>query len=229
VKKAMIVAILGWFLVFACSAPLIAQETTPQPDEGATRAREHREGPLETRTVVLEHISNQTAITAVRAIYQLRQVTEVRAQHMVVFRDHPDVVDGAAKLLKEIDVPPPRWTADVLLVTGSQERLVRRLDIEREEIHLRYSNGADSGVSVDLDAYDPGVATLRTRYSLGASLKTGEGQPAVVLDESGKATFEDGDEFIVVEATRPEIREKLAEAVGHEGQANALVLRFRKR
>jgi len=225
----MMVAILGWCVVFAGTVPVTAQETTPQPDPGKAPAREHREGPLETRTVELEHISNQTAITAVRALFQLRQVMEVPAQRVVVFRDHPEVVDAAAELLKEIDVAPPRWTAEVLLVTGSQERLVRQIDIEREEIHLRFSNGTDGGVSVDLDAHDPGVATLRTRYNIGANLRTGEGQPALLFDESGKATFEDGDEFIVVEANLPEIREKLAETVGHDGQANALVLRFRKR
>ena len=82
---------------------------------------------------------------------------------------------------------------------------------------------------MDLDAHDPGGAALRAKYRLGASLKTGENQPGLAFDESGEATFEDGDEFIVVEATRPELREKLAEAVGHDGQANAVVLRFRKR
>jgi hypothetical protein len=225
----MIVAILGGFVVLAGAAPLTAQETTPQPDPEAARPRADREGPLETRIVKLEHIDPRTAVTAVRSLYQLRQVVEIPARRTVVFRDDPKTVDGAAELLEKIDVPPPRWIAELILVTGSQEQLVRRLDIEREDIHLSFSNGVDGGVSVDLDAHDPGIAALRTKYRLGASLKTGEDKPGLALDESGEATFEDGDEFIVVEASRPEIREKLAEAVGHDGQANALVLRFRRR
>ena len=90
-NKVMIVAILVG-LVFAGAAPSSAQDVKPEPDPEAAPTRSHREGPLETRIVTLEHVDVRTAVTAVRALYQVRQLAEIPEQRMVVMRDDPAIL-----------------------------------------------------------------------------------------------------------------------------------------
>jgi hypothetical protein len=228
-KKALFLVALALCVVVAGTTVSIAEEAEKQPDPETAPALVTREDTAETRIVELEHVDTKTAITALRAIYGLRRITEIPSQRMVVFREDPEIVAAAARMLEELDVAPVRWAADLVLVTGSDEQVVRRLDLEREELRIEFNNGKASGITLDLDAYDLGSPGLRARYRVLARLTLRDDQPGFTVGEQGTSTFEAGDELVVVEASRPDLRQKLAETLGHDGQANALVLRFRKR
>lgn len=221
--------ILAHWTVLAGATLSIAEEAAKPPDPEAAPDRALRQGRQETRIVELEHVDTKAAITALRAIYGVRQLAEFPSQRMVVFRDHPESVAAAASLLDEIDVPPVRWAADLLRVSGSNEQVVRRLDLEREDLRIAFGNGQASGITLDLAPQDPGSASLRMEYRVAARLMIGEGQPGFSVEEDGVATLQAGDELVIVEASRPDLREKLAEILGHDGETDALVLRFRKR
>ena len=82
------------------------------------------------KVVRLKHLETQEAVTVLRSIFQTRQIAELRARGIIVFRDAPEAVEQATELLREIDVPSPsrRESTEAVEAGGPDAAMVENGD-----------------------------------------------------------------------------------------------------
>lgn len=204
--------------------PTLAVEEKALPELTANQADVGRE----IRVFELEHLATKSAQIVLRTILDTRLLAEVSEQRALVLRGDAQTVEVAARILREIDVPLPRWRVDLILVTGNSEEVIRRLDAQHEEFVIRFGEEDAGNVRVEFKVHVPGVTELRMAYEVSTHLAGNNSTEPYSSSESGEATLGSGDRMGYVRPSAQTHRKQLASLFGLDGEVKELFLRVHR-
>lgn len=180
------------------------------------------------RTIRLQHVPAASAQALLRGVLDVRRIALDETRGTLTIADSTAVVERAEAILREMDVAPPIWTAELLVTQGGRARALRTLRLQDgESAELTFGSHLATQAMLAVRLKAERVVEKEAELAYSVSCRGGvDARAPLDFSEEGREVLRANDELPLAAPELRAHREELARLLGVEQPVETLVLRL---